>query len=70
MKPWTYTDVTAVTGLLGQAFGAGGGDEVRSSMLLAELRNRLGAAADGVWRDLRSADDPETPMTTGGASRT
>jgi acyl-homoserine lactone acylase PvdQ len=64
VKPWTYTDVTAITGLLGQVFGAGGGDEVRSSLLLAELRNRLGAAGDGVWRDLRSAQDPETSVTT------
>ena len=64
VKPWTYTDVVAVTGLLGQVFGAGGGDEVRSSQLLAELRIRLGAAGDGVWRDLRSASDPETPVTT------
>jgi acyl-homoserine lactone acylase PvdQ len=63
-KPWTVTDVVAVTGLLGQTFGAGGGDEVRSSMLLAELRNRLGAAGDGVWHDLRSSQDPETSVTT------
>jgi acyl-homoserine lactone acylase PvdQ len=64
VKPWTYTDVTSVTGLLGQVFGAGGGNEVRSSMLLGELRNRFGAAGDGIWRDLRSALDPETPVTT------
>jgi acyl-homoserine lactone acylase PvdQ len=64
VKRWTYTDVTAVTGLLGQVFGAGGGDEVRSSMLLGELRNRLGAAGDDIWRDLRSSHDPETPVTT------
>ena len=65
VKPWTYTDVVAVTGLLGQTFGAGGGDEVRSSLLLAELRGRLGGAAGtDVWRDLRSADDPETSVTT------
>src|SRR5215218_555848 len=63
IKPWTYVDVTAVAGILGQTFGAGGGDEVRSSELLAELRARLGAAGDGVWRDLRSAQDPETSVT-------
>jgi acyl-homoserine lactone acylase PvdQ len=62
--PWTETDVASVTGLLGQVFGAGGGDEVRSSMLLGELRNRLGAAGDDVWHDLRSSQDPETPVTT------
>ncbi len=44
VKPWTYNDVVAVTGPLGQVFGAGGGDEVRSPQLLAELRIRLGAS--------------------------
>ena len=62
--PWTETDVASVTGLLGQVFGAGGGDEVRSSMLLGELRNRLGTAGDDVWHDLRSSQDSETPVTT------
>ena len=66
VKPWTLTDVTAVGSMLGQTFGAGGGDEVRSSMLLAELRNRLGPAGDDVWHDLRSSLDPETPVTTHG----
>ena len=64
VKPWTYVDVTAVTGLLGQVFGAGGGNEVRSSMFLGQLRNRYGDAGDAIWRDLRSALDPETPTTT------
>ena len=64
VKPWTLVDVVAVTGLLGQVFGAGGGDEVRSSMFLGELRNRYGAAGDGIWSDLRSSQDPETPVTT------
>jgi Penicillin amidase len=65
VKPWTVTDVIAVTGIIGQTFGAGGGDEVRSSLLLAELRRRLGRrAGDRVWSDLRSAYDPETSVTT------
>jgi acyl-homoserine lactone acylase PvdQ len=65
VKPWTYTDVVAVTGLLGQTFGAGGGDEVRISQLLGVLRSRLGGrAGTAVWRDLRSAADPETSVTT------
>ena len=64
IEPWTYVDVISVVGLLGQVFGAGGGDEVRSSQLLGELRNRLGPAGTGVWSDLRSAQDPETSVTT------
>ena len=64
VKPWTYVDVIAVAGIIGQTFGSGGGDEVRSSQLLAELRRRLGGAGTAVWRDLRSAHDPETSVTT------
>jgi acyl-homoserine lactone acylase PvdQ len=64
VKPWTYVDVTAVTGLLGQVFGSGGGNEVQNSVFLAQLRNRFGPAGDQIWRDLRSASDPETPVTT------
>jgi acyl-homoserine lactone acylase PvdQ len=64
IEPWTYVDVTAVSGIIGQTFGAGGGDEVRSSLLLAELRRRLGPSGTGVWRDLRSANDPEASVTT------
>jgi acyl-homoserine lactone acylase PvdQ len=64
VKPWTYVDVISVLGLLGQVFGAGGGDEVRSSELLGTLRNRLGPAGTDVWSDLRSSQDPETSVTT------
>jgi len=64
ITPWRYTDVTAVTGLLGQVFGSGGGNEVRSSMFLAQLRNRFGPAGDEIWRDFRSANDPETATIT------
>jgi acyl-homoserine lactone acylase PvdQ len=64
VKPWTFTDVTAVSGLLFAVFGTGGGGEVLSSMLLGELRNRYGAAGDAIWHDLRSSQDPETPVTT------
>ena len=63
-KPWTRTDVIAIVGLLGQVFGAGGGDEVRSSQFLAQLRQRMGSAGDRVWRDLRESEDPEAPVTT------
>ncbi|HEY1360153.1 MAG TPA: penicillin acylase family protein [Thermoleophilaceae bacterium] len=63
-KPWTRTDVIAIVGLLGQVFGAGGGDEVRSSQFLAQLRQRMGSSGDRVWRDLREAEDPAAPVTT------
>jgi acyl-homoserine lactone acylase PvdQ len=63
-RPWTRADVAAAAALVGAVFGKGGGNEVRSSQLLSALRARLGArAGTGVWRDLRSAQDGETPVT-------
>jgi acyl-homoserine lactone acylase PvdQ len=63
-KPWTRADVVAGAALVGAVFGKGGGNEVAGSQLLSALRNRLGARrGTDVWRDLRSAQDPETPVT-------
>jgi acyl-homoserine lactone acylase PvdQ len=63
---WTRRDVLACASLFGARFGAGGGREVLSSEILAQLQDRLGAApGERVWRDLRSANDPETPATLG-----
>ncbi len=65
-KPWTRADVIAGAALIGAVFGKGGGNEVRSSQLLSALRARLGVGGGTrVWRDLRSAQDPETPVTVG-----
>ena len=64
--PWTRRDVLACASLFGARFGAGGGREVLSSEILAQLQDRLGATAgERVWRDLRSANDPESPATLG-----
>jgi acyl-homoserine lactone acylase PvdQ len=63
-RPWKRADLFAVTSLIGAVFGKGGGNEVRSSQLLSALRARLGASGGtNVWRDLREAQDPETPVT-------
>jgi hypothetical protein len=63
-RPWTPRDVLACASLFGAVFGKGGGGEVNNAALLAELQQRLGAApGERVWRDLRSAEDPETPNT-------
>lgn len=63
-KPWTRADVVAAAALIGAVFGKGGGNEVRSSQLLSALRARLGrTGGTRVWRDLRSAQDRETPVT-------
>ena len=62
--PWKRTDVVAAAALIGAVFGRGGGNEVASSQLLSALRKRLGRrGGTRVWRDLRSAQDPETPVT-------
>ena len=58
-------DIVAIASLVGGIFGRGGGGEVRSAafrqVLLDELGDERGQA---VWEDLRSAEDPEAPVTT------
>jgi acyl-homoserine lactone acylase PvdQ len=64
-KPWTRVDVIAVTGLLGQTFGRGGGGEIAAARLLGALQDKLGGDAGfNTWRDLRRLDDPEAPTNT------
>jgi acyl-homoserine lactone acylase PvdQ len=64
---WTRTDVIGVAALIGADFGVGGGDEARRSELLSALQARLGAAQGrAVWNDLRSAQDPEAPVSIAG----
>ncbi|MEA2492902.1 MAG: hypothetical protein QOJ29_813 [Thermoleophilaceae bacterium] len=64
-KPWTRVDVIAMTALLGQTFGRGGGHEVLSSQILGALQAKLGPDAGfNTWRDLVRLDDPEAPTNT------
>ncbi len=59
------TDVVAVSITFEQLFGGGGGGEHRNAALLEALRERHGdAAGTALFRDLRSADDAEAPVTT------
>ncbi len=61
---WTRNDVVAMVALLGQRFGAGGGDETKRALFLADLRSAFGdAKAETLWNDLRLQNDPETPFT-------
>jgi acyl-homoserine lactone acylase PvdQ len=70
LKPWTRADVVAVAALVGAVFGAGGGDEVRRSQLLALLQGRLGGEEGRrVWEDLRQRDDPEARVSVEGRFR-
>jgi acyl-homoserine lactone acylase PvdQ len=63
---WGRVDVIAVGALMGANLGLGGGDETRRSLFLDALERQLGAErARQVWRDLRSKQDPETPLSIG-----
>ena len=67
VAPWTRRDVLAINALIGAVFGQGGGHEVASSELLAQLQQRLGADQGlAVWRDLREQQDEDTPVSVPG----
>jgi acyl-homoserine lactone acylase PvdQ len=67
-RPWTRNDVYALDALKGQFVGQGGGDEAARSMFLSGLQAQLGSnKAQGVFNDLREANDPETPVSVPGS---
>ena len=54
----------ATASLIGGIFGKGGGRELASALLLQSARKRFGRrGGKRVWADLRSAEDPEAPVT-------
>ena len=63
---WLPTDTVAVAALIGSELGVGGGDELGNAAffnaLLAEGMSRKKARF--IFNDLRSANDPEAPVTT------
>jgi acyl-homoserine lactone acylase PvdQ len=67
-EPWKATDVLATASLVGGIFGKGGGAELQWSEIRRALRDRLGRrGGTRVFRDFRSAEDPEAPVTVKGA---
>src|SRR5213078_3410912 len=61
---WTLRDVIAEASLIGGIFGKGGGNEVRSALLLQALQQRFGTKKGRrAWSDFRSKNDPEAPTT-------
>jgi acyl-homoserine lactone acylase PvdQ len=61
---WKVTDVIATASLIGGIFGKGGGRELDSALLLQHARSRFGMKrGKRIWKDLRTADDPEAPTT-------
>src|SRR3954454_12657759 len=67
VQDWKITDVIATASLIGGIFGKGGGNELRSALLLQALDQRFGdAKGKRAWRDFRSKEDPEAPTTVRG----
>ncbi len=63
-EEWKVTDVIATASLIGGIFGKGGGRELESALLLQEAQRRFGRRRGRrVWADLRTAEDPEAPVT-------
>jgi acyl-homoserine lactone acylase PvdQ len=63
---WLPTDTVAVASLIGSQLGVGGGGELSNAAFLSTLMNE-GASfrkAHRIFEDLRSANDPEAPVTT------
>jgi acyl-homoserine lactone acylase PvdQ len=61
---WKVTDVIATASLIGGIFGKGGGRELDSALILRQAQARFGKRRGrGVWKDLRTAEDPEAPVT-------
>jgi acyl-homoserine lactone acylase PvdQ len=57
----------AVATLVGAIFGAGGGGELKSALVLQRAQSRFGRRRGArIWRDFRSANDPEAPTTVRG----
>jgi acyl-homoserine lactone acylase PvdQ len=63
-QDWNVRDIIATAGLVGGIFGKGGGSELKSALVLQAAQKRFGRKRGmKVWRDFRSAEDPEAPTT-------
>jgi acyl-homoserine lactone acylase PvdQ len=61
---WKGTDVVATADVVGAIFGAGGGRELPSALVLEQAQKRFGKTQGRrVWQDFREANDPEAPTT-------
>lgn len=69
-QPFTINDIVASAILIQSIFAVGGGGETTNELMLQKADSSFTAGAASVatnacllWRDLRHADDPETPNT-------
>jgi acyl-homoserine lactone acylase PvdQ len=64
LQPWKATDVIATASLVAGIYGRGGGEELRSALILRAAEHRFGVRRGrAVWSDFRMRDDPEAPTT-------
>ena len=70
-EPWKRTDLVAAASLVGGIFGKGGGNEIAWTEVKHALdaRFKKKQRAKGVFKDFRSAEDPEAPTTVLGKKR-
>lgn len=65
---WTRNDAVAAASVIASRLGGGGGDELRRSLFLSALQQRLGKLpGERVFGDLAESDDPESPVAVPGA---
>ncbi len=63
-QPWKITDVIATGALVAGVFGKGGGGELEAATALQDAKQVMGAKKGKlIWKDFRSADDPDAPRT-------
>jgi len=68
VKPYAVVDVIAAAALIAARFGANGGQEAANAQFLDALQDRLGVAKGReVFNDLRTANDPEAPVSLPGS---
>lgn len=70
IKPFTVDDIVASAILIQSLFATGGGGEAVNELLLQKLDPGFTAGVNSIpvnvcelWRDLRHADDPDSPVT-------
>ena len=68
-RTWSPTDTIAIGSLIGAQLGTGGGGELSQAQLLALAQSRFGPLLGlKVTQNLRSAEDPEAPLSIRGAA--
>jgi acyl-homoserine lactone acylase PvdQ len=64
---WTRNDAVATASVIAARLGGGGGDELRRSLFLSALEQRLGKLpGERVFGDLAESSDPESPVAVPG----